>query len=105
MFPLSTIIQLSLYHILLIILLCNNINIVSSASNIILGGGSSLSLRFYTDTQFAYQLNNPAFTFNYLSRGSSAGRTGIINGEFNFAGSDSPMGATQNINNIIAIPV
>jgi phosphate transport system substrate-binding protein len=55
----------------------------------ITGSGATFPLPLYTQWTYAYQFVDPAVVINYSGVGSGAGKTAIIAGTVDFAGSDS----------------
>ena len=53
------------------------------------GSGATFPLPVYTQWTYAYQYVDPSVAINYQGVGSGAGKTAIINGTVDFAGSDS----------------
>lgn len=52
-------------------------------------GGATFPLPLYTEWTFAYSYVDPAVVINYQGIGSGGGKKSIIDGTFDFAGSDS----------------
>jgi phosphate transport system substrate-binding protein len=55
----------------------------------ITGSGATFPLPVYTEWTYAYQYVDPSVVINYSGVGSGAGKTAIIDGTVDFAGSDS----------------
>ncbi len=67
----------------------------SSASGTINGSGSTLQLTFQQAAISAFKSISPKITVNYSGVGSGTGRANLAAGTVNFAGSDSPIPATE----------
>ena len=55
----------------------------------ITAGGATFPYPLYTQWTYAYQVVDPSTVINYQGIGSGGGKANIINGTFDFAGSDS----------------
>jgi phosphate transport system substrate-binding protein len=55
----------------------------------ITAGGATFPFPLYSQWTYAFQLVDPSTVINYQAIGSGGGKTNIINGTFDFAGSDS----------------
>jgi phosphate transport system substrate-binding protein len=53
------------------------------------GAGSTFAFPIYSQWTYAYQYVDPSVAINYQGTGSGAGKTAIINGTVDFAGTDS----------------
>jgi phosphate transport system substrate-binding protein len=73
----------------------------SSSSNLsgtLNGSGSTLQLTFEQAAIQAFKSSQPGITVNYGGGGSGKGRTDLASGVVNFAGSDSPIPAKEQVN-------
>jgi phosphate transport system substrate-binding protein len=61
----------------------------------ITGSGATFPLPLYTQWTYAYQFVDPSVVINYTGVGSGAGKTAIIAGTVDFAGSDSLLNDQQ----------
>jgi phosphate transport system substrate-binding protein len=61
----------------------------------ITGSGAAFPLPLYTQWTYAYQFVDPSVVINYTGVGSGAGKTAIIAGTVDFAGSDSLLSDQQ----------
>ncbi len=61
----------------------------------ITGSGATFPLPLYTQWTYAYQFVDPSVVINYTGVGSGAGKTAIIAGTVDFAGSDSLLSDQQ----------
>ncbi len=61
----------------------------------ITAGGATFPLPLYSQWTYAFQYVDPAVVINYAGTGSGTGKTNIINGTFDFAGSDSLLSDQQ----------
>jgi len=61
----------------------------------ITGSGATFPLPLYTQWTYAYQFVDPSVVINYAGGGSGAGKTAIIAGTVDFAGSDSLLSDQQ----------
>ncbi len=59
----------------------------------ITAGGATFPYPLYTQWTYAFQLVDPSTVINYQGIGSGGGKANIINGTFDFAGSDSILSA------------
>jgi len=59
----------------------------------ITAGGATFPYPLYSQWTYAYQVVDPAVVINYQGIGSGGGKANIINGTFDFAGSDSILSA------------
>ena len=55
----------------------------------ITAGGATFPFPLYSQWTYAFQLVDPSTVINYQAIGSGGGKANIINGTFDFAGSDS----------------
>ncbi len=62
---------------------------------LITAGGATFPLPVYTEWTTMYQTVDPAVTINYQGIGSGGGKKGILDGTFDFAGSDSVLTDTD----------
>src|SRR5580658_2732277 len=67
----------------------------SSASGTLNGSGSTFQTVFQQSAIAAFKSVDPGITVNYGSGGSGKGRTDLASGVVNFAGSDSPIPASE----------
>ena len=67
----------------------------SSASGTLNGSGSTFQTVFQQSAIAAFKSVDPGITVNYGSGGSGKGRTDLASGVVNYAGSDSPIPATD----------
>jgi phosphate transport system substrate-binding protein len=58
-------------------------------------GGATFPLPLYQQWTYAYQYVDPSVVINYQGTGSGAGKSGILDGTLDFAGSDSILSADQ----------
>jgi phosphate ABC transporter, phosphate-binding protein len=58
-------------------------------------GGGTFPLPVYTQWTYAYQYVDPSVVINYQGIGSGAGKSGILDGTLDFAGSDSLLSDDQ----------
>ena len=70
----------------------------SSASGTINASGSTFQTNFQQAAIQAFKATNPKITVNYGGGGSGKGRTDLAGGTVQFAGSDSPIPATEKAN-------
>jgi phosphate transport system substrate-binding protein len=58
-------------------------------------GGATFPLPLYQQWIYGYQIVDPSVVINYQGIGSGGGKSGILDGTFDFAGSDSLLSADQ----------
>ena len=70
----------------------------TSLSGTLLGSGSTFQTVFQQQAISNFKSVDPGITVNYGGGGSGKGRTDLANGTVNYAGSDSPIPATETAN-------